>query len=60
LGPRAFDNVDVDRLLAGPIDAQWAEWIGRHLMLNGRALDAYLAGQAIVAREFHGDVVDGA
>jgi hypothetical protein len=47
---RAFDNVDVERLMAGPIDVERARWIGRHLLLNGRALDAYRTGQAILAR----------
>lgn len=45
----AFDNIDVDRLLApSPISSEQALWIGRHLMLNGKSLDAYHAGQKIV------------
>ncbi len=46
----AFDNVDVDRLLAGEIDTNRALWIGRHLMRNGRGLDSFTLGQEIVRR----------
>jgi len=45
----AFDNIDVDRLLApNQIPIEQALWIGRHLMLNGKSLDAYHLGQKIL------------
>ena len=46
----AFDNVDVERFLAEPIDPSRALWIGRHLMRNGRALASFTLGQEIVRR----------
>jgi hypothetical protein len=46
----AFDNVDVERLLAAEIDAERALWIGGHLMRNGRALESFKLGQEIVRR----------
>lgn len=58
---QAFDNIDVAGLLAArPIARHTALWIGRHLMRNSRRLDAYRAGQAIVAlatqRRAHEDI----
>jgi hypothetical protein len=44
----AFDNVDVDRFLAGEIDPSRALWIGRHLMRNGWALECFKLGQEIL------------
>ena len=45
----AFDNVDIDYLMAPErISIDGALWIGRHLMLNGKSLDAYRTGQKIV------------
>lgn len=45
----AFDNIDVERLLdKEQLSLEDAQWIGRHLMENGRALAVYHEGQQIL------------
>lgn len=47
---RAFDNIDVDRLLAEkPIKVAVAKVVGRQLIRASRSVDDYEAGQAVLA-----------
>ncbi|WP_306224654.1 hypothetical protein [Bosea beijingensis] len=47
---QAFDNVDLDRLLAErPLTYGRARWIGRHLMLASKGIHAYRDGQRILS-----------
>ena len=44
----AFDNVDVERLLEeSPLPRERVLFLARHLMRNGRTLEAYRDGQAL-------------
>ncbi len=45
----AFDNIDVAALLAPErLSIASAQWIRRHLLLNGHSLEAYREGQQII------------
>lgn len=47
---QAFDNIDLDRLLAErPLTSERARWIGRHLMLASKGIHAYQDGQRILS-----------
>lgn len=47
---QAFDNVDLDRLLEErPLTSERARWIGHHLMLVSKGIQAYRDGQRILS-----------
>ena len=48
----AFDNIDVDAILAAPVlSPERIGWIGRHLALNARSAAGFEAGRDLLRGE---------